>query len=148
MGNRFVIKRDTLSGTLLIALSVFLWFQTISFPQLDDGHPGPALFPQLIAILLGLLGTYLLIKSLRTNPTPATSQTLSTGRILRFFTGVTLVVTYPLLVTHVHFIPAMAVLILFFGLILNNKPWKAMLTAVLSAGLMYALFTQLLGVPL
>ena len=150
MNKRLGLNRDLLSGIILIAFSTFLWLQTTSFPQLEDGYPGPALFPQLIAISLSLLGVYLCVKAVMSRKRTASprSNEPSKGMVLRFLTGIVLVSTYPLLVNHIHFIPAMAGLILFFGLILNNTPWKAMLTAVLSAGLIYALFTQLLGVPL
>jgi len=144
-----LLRRDVLSGSLLIVFSLLLWFQTLSFPELDNGYPGPALFPQLIACGLGLLGAYLVARSVfsKVTFTPGSNKS-SRGKVLRLFTGIILVATYPLFVHHVHFIPIMAGLIFFFGIILNNKPWKAMLTAVLSAGLIYALFTQLLGVPL
>ena len=150
MAKRSFITRDLISGILLIGFSIFLWIQTTAFPQLDDGYPGPALFPQLIAFLLGLLGFYLFAKSIlhTSNASTPDVKHATRGRVLRFFTGIILVSTYPLLVNYVHFVPIMAGLILFFGLLLNNKPWKAMLTAVLSAGIIYALFTQLLGVPL
>ncbi|MBX2820233.1 MAG: tripartite tricarboxylate transporter TctB family protein [Rhodothermaceae bacterium] len=141
--------RDVLSGSLLIVLSLLLWVRTLSFPELENGYPGPALFPQLIAFCLGILGAYLVVRSVASkNTLSPSSRPSSKGRVLRLFTGIILVATYPLFVHHIHFIPIMAGLIFFFGIILNNKPWKAMLTAVLSAGLIYALFTQLLGVPL
>ena len=142
-------RRDAVSGSLLIVLSLLLWLQTLSFPKLENGYPGPALFPQLIACCLGMLGAYLVARSIVSKNTFSPSpQKSSKGKVLRLFTGIILVATYPLLVHHIHFIPIMAGLIFLFGIILNNKPWKAMLTAVLSAGLIYALFTQLLGVPL
>lgn len=147
---RKVIQRDVISGLFFVVFSGFLWSLTTTFPQLDNGYPGPALFPQLIAVLLGVLGIYLGIRAilLKHPSSKSTSNNEPKGKVLRLLTGIFLVSTYPLLVNHVHFIPAMAGLILFFGLILKNKPWQAMLTAVLSAGLIYALFTRLLGVPL
>ena len=144
-----LLRRDVLSGSLLIVFSFLLWFQALSFPKLENGYPGPALFPQLIACCLGMLGVYLVARSVFSKVTLSPdSNKASRGKVLRLFTGIILVATYPLFVHHIHFIPIMAGLIFFFGVILNNKPWKAMLTAVLSAGLIYALFTQLLGVPL
>ena len=144
-----LFRRDVFSGSILIVFSLLLWFQTLSFPELENGYPGPALFPQLIAGCLGILGAYLVARSVfsKTSLRPDANKS-SRGKVLRLFTGIILVATYPLFVHHIHFIPIMAGLIFFFGVILNNKPWKAMLTAVFSAGLIYALFTKLLGVPL
>lgn len=145
-----LVQRDVFSGLFFVALSGVLWSLTSTFPQLENGYPGPALFPQIIAVLLGILGVYLGSRAIlsKNSSFKTAPKKASEGKIVRLATGILLVSAYPFLVNHVHFIPAMAGLILFFGLILNNKPWQAMLTAVLSAGLIYALFTQLLGVPL
>ena len=143
-------KRDLFSGLILMAIAASLWSITMTFPTLNDGYPGPALFPQIIAILLGLLGLYLCLASILSKQTahPSSELDQQKGRLTLFFGGILLVVIFPLLIDHVHFIVIMGGFILFFGLILQNPLWKAILTALLSAVLIYAMFTQLLGVPL
>ncbi|MGI6037888.1 MAG: tripartite tricarboxylate transporter TctB family protein [Limnochordia bacterium] len=49
-------------ASFLLALLVYI--HTWSFPQLGGGQPGPALFPQVIAVILGLLGLILIGESL------------------------------------------------------------------------------------
>ena len=47
-------------GGVAIGLAVFVFVLTLGFPQLPDGHPGPGLFPQLLAIMLAIMGIALI----------------------------------------------------------------------------------------
>ena len=143
------MNRDYISGIFLLALSGWLWWYTGSFPQLDDGYPGPSLFPRLIALGLFLAGISIIFKGMRNKGAAATRDRarISAG-ILRLGAGFGLVLAYPIAAQWVHFVPVMGGFILIFGLLLKNQAWHAILMAVLSAGLMYLMFTQLLGVPL
>ncbi len=152
---KLIPHRDITSGLLLIGLSLWVWWQSAAFPQLDDGYPGPSLFPRAIAICIGIAGAVLLLKRAfgrsTTNKTAtnrSTSRRLSIAGLLRLLAGLALAATYPLLIQYTHFIPIMAMVILFVGLLLKNEAWHALLMSVLSAALIYALFTQLLSVPL
>ena len=133
-----------------MVLAGWLWFYTGSFPQMDDGYPGPSLFPRLIAIGLGLAGVVLSLKAVkgRRAKSPDSLARRTLAGTIRLGVGILLVSAYPLLTQSVHFIPVMAGFILIFGLLLRNPAWHALFMAVLSAGLMYLMFTQLLGVPL
>ena len=144
------IHRDAFSGVLLMGLSLWVWWYSRGFPQLDNGYPGPSLFPVLIACSIGLAGLWLTFRGLRK---PRTARKTRPGRkalsgLARLLTGIALAALYPVLIQYTHFIPVMAFLILFVALLLKNAAWHAMLMAILSASLIYALFTQLLNVPL
>ena len=145
-----IIHRDTVSGITLIAISAWVWWQASAFPQLDDGYPGPSLFPQLIACALAASGAYLAFKQLRSpsKPKKKTSPRSTLAGGARLFAGLSLAALYPILIQFTHFIPVMALLILFVALLLKNAAWHALLMSILSAALIYSLFTQLLNVPL
>ena len=146
---RKLLHKDVLAGTVLLTLCIMIWVYSSSFPELNDGYPGPSLFPRIMGVSLGLMGFWLIVRSLGTRRLTSDKRLKNTrGGLLRLFVAVGIVSTYPLLITYVHFIPIMAVLIVVFGFLLKNKAWQAMLTASLSALLIYALFTKLLGVPL
>ncbi len=148
---RISLHRDIISGLLLVGISVWIWWQTSAFPKLQDGYPGPALFPQIIAILLAVAGLYLAAKGSRkkaTTKSPSYSPTKALAGLTRLFIGLALAALYPVLIQYTHFIPVMAFLILFVALLLKNAAWHALLMSVLSAALIYSLFTQLLNVPL
>lgn len=141
--------RDAVSGIALLALSLWLWYYTASFPQLDGGYPGPGLFPRIVALGLGLAGVMLLIQALRgKSRSKQKKRTISWSGMARFATGMGLLAAYPVLIEQFHFIPVMALLIFVFGLLLRSPRWHALMMATLSAALIYALFTQLMGVPL
>ena len=144
------LHSDSLSGFLLIGLSLWIWWYSRGFPQLDNGYPGPSLFPIAIAGSLGVAGLWLMYRGFRipkrTNAKQPTSKKLSGA--IRLITGLSLAALYPVLITYTHFIPLMAFFILFIALLMKNAAWHAMLMAILSASLIYALFTQLMNVPL
>ena len=141
--------RDAVSGVALLALSLWLWYFTASFPQLDGGYPGPSLFPRLIALGLGFAGIVLLIQSFRSKSLAKKQKTgIRWSGLGRLGAGIGLLIAYPYLIEQLHFIPVMAVLIFVFGLLLRSPKWHALMMATLSAALIYALFTQLMGVPL
>ena len=143
-------RNDLLSGLILIALSGVLWVMTSSFPELDNGYPGPALFPRIIAVALGLAGTVMWGRSMRPYRRTPSSETANQlpawPPLLRMGIGIAAIASYPLLIQYVHFVPVMAGLILLFGILLQAALWKAAATAVVSAGLIYGLFTYLLGI--
>ena len=47
-------------GGEAIGLAVFVFVLTLGFHQLPEGHPGPGLFPQLLAIILAIMGIALI----------------------------------------------------------------------------------------
>ncbi|MEM8484939.1 MAG: tripartite tricarboxylate transporter TctB family protein [Bacteroidota bacterium] len=147
---RRAIHRDAFSGVLLISLSLWVLWYSRGFPQLDNGYPGPSLFPVLIAGSIGLAGLWLAYRGLRQSGTPRKPRTAKSvlSGLARLLTGIALAALYPVLINYTHFIPVMAFLILFVALMLKHTAWHAMLMAILSASLIYGLFTQLLNVPL
>jgi putative tricarboxylic transport membrane protein len=49
-------SKDYVGGGVFIALGIFIAATTLSFPELDGGHPGPSLFPRVLAFLFILFG--------------------------------------------------------------------------------------------
>ena len=56
-------KNDIIFGIIFIALGTFIFIQTVSYPSLEKGHPGPGLFPNLLAILFIIFGGVLIYKA-------------------------------------------------------------------------------------
>jgi ABC-type Fe3+ transport system permease subunit len=48
--------KDYVGGGIFIALGIFIAAKSFSFPDLDGGHPGPSLFPRVLAALFILFG--------------------------------------------------------------------------------------------
>ncbi len=54
-------RNDIIYGLIFIALGIFIFTQTVSYPSLEKGHPGPGLFPNLLAILFIIFGGVLIL---------------------------------------------------------------------------------------
>ncbi len=139
------------AGLVFIGLGVWIWIYTDTFPDLQEGYPGPALFPRIIATGLLLSGLGFTVRSLR--HWAALRQMLHQLRsnrpgLFRFTLGVGLVALYPLLQNLLGFIPTITILSFAIALMLKARLVVAAGTALLSALLLYGLFTGLLGVPL
>lgn len=144
-------RQDLLSGLLLGALAgVVLWIAS-DFPALPEGHPGPALFPRLIAGGLLVSGIVLVVRALKQGPSPPRSEALPVRRfrrVLRLTTTVALVALYPWLAGTLGFVAGIAVISFAVALILGARPVPAAATTVGASLAIYWLFTAFLGVPL
>jgi putative tricarboxylic transport membrane protein len=49
-------KSDLMGGGIFVCLGIFILIWTLGFPTLDKGHPGPALFPRILAALFIFFG--------------------------------------------------------------------------------------------
>ena len=55
-------KSDRISGGIFTALGIFIFVLTLQFPSLDAGHPGPSLFPRILAVLFIFFGGIVLLQ--------------------------------------------------------------------------------------
>jgi putative tricarboxylic transport membrane protein len=59
-------RKDYVGGGIFIALGIFILITTFSFPSLDGRHPGPSLFPRVLAILFICFGGLVVLDGWRT----------------------------------------------------------------------------------
>lgn len=157
------ISRDTISGLFLLGLSIVIYLQSLSFPMLPEGYPGPSLFPQILALSLGLLGLGLCVSSLREKPEETFKTSLQKGSSTgwgRILGAMATVALYPLAYPYltplqsslgIPFNPMIGVLglCLFLLALIAKVPLRAALLASVGGPvLVYVVFTQLLGVAL
>src|SRR5512135_1458061 len=72
-------KNDTVFGSIFIALGIFIFTQTFFYPSLEKGHPGPGLFPNLLAVLFIIFGGVLIFKA-RKLPAPGEEEPVPSAR--------------------------------------------------------------------
>ncbi len=143
--------RNRVAGVLLAGLGVWIWIYTGTFPTLEQGYPGPALFPRIIALGLMLSGLGFVVGSLRRIAEIRPAFDLSRPDwpgLARLMLGVGLVALYPLVQTWLGFIPTVSLLSFVVAYVLKARPVVAAVTALLSTLVIYWLFTGVLGVPL
>ena len=133
---------DRILGVLLALFAGWYSWEARSY-TIDFGDPmGPALFPEALAVPIGLLGLYL---ALRPDPDPD----WSTGRYLlsQIFTVVVLV-AYALMLQPAGFILATIVMVACLTAMLGARPQKALAGGVATSLGFFALFDWILGIPL
>ena len=143
-------RKDLVAGIVFFLLGGWAWWYAGTFPNPDEGSPGPGLMPRMIAIGLLFSGVYLAVQDIR-KPIPDTSKAYIPAAPMqgvRMLGGILVVVLYPFVQPFTGFIPALSLVCLGICLLLKVRIWIAVLTAVLTAVIIYFLFTKMLGVML
>lgn len=139
---------NAISGGVFIALGLFVWFYSASFPSLDDEHPGPSLFPRLIAVGLVLCGLGLMVAGFRLQEQTNAEDAFSRAGARRLAAGLVLAALIPVLYAWVGLVPGVGLLCFGVAMMLDVTWWKALAVAAGGTLAVYLLFTQGLGVPL
>ena len=147
------LSKDLISAAVLLLLGIWIWFYSGQFPNLPEGHPGPKLFPRIIAIGLAVIGLSLGIMELRSkkaNPTTDAEeiQVLSDKSHLRLSLGIILIGIFPIVSPLIGFVPSLLIIGSLIGLSLQVRWWKTIVTAAVTVGVIYLIFSGLLNVPL
>ncbi|HEX7125585.1 MAG TPA: tripartite tricarboxylate transporter TctB family protein [Thermodesulfobacteriota bacterium] len=143
-------RADVVSGGAAALAGAAAYALTLPFPELADGHPGPALFPRLVAGLMVLFGLVLAWQGARGEPAEAAEGGAATERagVLNALLVVAAVVGYILVVERAGFVPTLGVLLFALMWRLGVRLGAAVgLAAGLAVGT-YLLFARVLLVPL
>ena len=138
-----------LSG-LMVAVGIGVWILTATFPTLDEGYPGPSLFPRLLASGLIIGGGVLIVGSLRAwrqSSAPRTPFLDSHAGFLKVLATALLVILVPFVMPLIKLVGAAAVAAGLFTLMLGSGAVRSLMVAVMTALIVYVLFARLLGVP-
>ena len=147
--NKKRLSTDLISSVLIIVLGVSIWVLSGNFPDLDEGYPGPNLFPRVIAIGLVLIGVLVIISEVRSGK-QAKIEGLSIpfSSLTRPGLVVLVLTIFPLISPLIGFPISLFLVTICVGLIFRLKWWKTILTSGLTVGMIYLVFSQLLGVLL
>lgn len=157
-------------GTILLGGVIF--FLIRDFPRLDDGHPGPALFPGVLAGLFIVFGISLLVQSLWANlarnriwkrvegdlelnpPQVNEVGPLVPSKSFSFEGIINVLCVLASISFYIYFVETLGFLITGFLLLvllmikLGVPSWKSGVISLLSTLVIYMLFAKLLKVPL
>lgn len=140
-------KKEGISATILCLLGLGIWWQSGSFPDLEEGYPGPSLFPRMIAVGLLLSGLWLGFEAFKGSTQKEEAQP-GHSALLKLVGGLALVGLYPLLQPLLGFMASLGLICLGIGLLLSVKPWIALVSAVCTVLFIFFTFEILLGVTL
>lgn len=148
-------KKDMLASIVFLILAGLLFFHTGTYPVREKGIVvlNPGFYPQLLAVILGILSVLLLLSSLKGGNEEGQKQGIwQTGKtILLFFMTLGLLVLYPLILNFFGF--ATAGFLFLFSLITaltENAKSRILPILGISLGLtvvMYLVFKVILRIP-
>jgi putative tricarboxylic transport membrane protein len=143
---------DAVFGFLFLALGALVLFAVQGFPKIPGQPVGPALFPGLIAVGLCACGLVLVVRGWRARsaqPWVEWEEWVNSPRhIAAFATVIAGVLLYIFLADRIGFIPlAIAILFALF-MVLQVKPPRAIIVAIIATLVVHFAFYKLLRVPL
>jgi putative tricarboxylic transport membrane protein len=141
---------NTAIGLFLILFAAVVLWHVQSFPSLDNGYPGPALFPSVLAVLFIFCGIGLIIQGVRQREKllKFDTGTLNLSGLLNILFVLGMIVCYIFLAQYIGF------LIFSFLVLLILMKWlkvKTLASLLMSGGVtlvIYLLFAKVLLVPL
>ena len=141
---------NTAIGVFLIIFSAAVLWHVQSFPSLENGYPGPSLFPSVLAVLFIICGIGLIIQGVKKHEKLLKFETVSLTLpgLFNIFFILGAIVCYILFAEYIGF------LIFSFAVLLILMKWlkvKTISSVLMAFGVtlvIYILFAKILLVPL
>jgi len=145
-------KSDLIGGGIFIALGVFIILLTLGFPTLEKGHPGPALFPRILAVLFIAFGGVIFFRGVKGEKKGLEAETREEVLVPKnYFNPIfvlILMVAYIILSNWLGFYIT-STLILFLLMIKLQVPYlRGLAVSILLTIFVNLMFAKLLRVPL
>jgi putative tricarboxylic transport membrane protein len=141
---------NTAIGLMLILFACAVLVHVQSFPKLDNGYPGPALFPSVLAVLFIFCGIGLIIQGVRQREKMLKFDlgTVSAAGWINIAFVLGTVACYILLAEYVGFLIFSFVILLILMKWLRVKTLHSLVMSIAVTLAIYLLFAKVLLVPL
>ena len=142
---------DTAVGAGFAVAGALIFTGTLGYPTLEAGHPGPSLFPRLLAGLMAIFGGVVSVQGLRARDVTDEVAWLRLHRNPGFINAMVIlagVLAYIFLVERVGFLLMGALIIFVIMWRLQVRLLTAAVVAIAFNTLVYFLFAKILRVPL
>jgi len=141
-------RNDIIAGAIFIALGIFIFTQTVRYPTpLEKGHPGPGLFPNILALLFIGFGLALILKARKLISGEA-EITPGPRRISNALFVLAIVAIYVGIVNIVGFLVTSAVLLFILMKKLGVTILKSTIASIVITLFINLMFSKILRVPL
>jgi putative tricarboxylic transport membrane protein len=141
-------RNDIIAGAIFIALGIFIFTQTVRYPTpLEKGHPGPGLFPNILALLFIGFGLALILKARKLISGEA-EITPGPRRISNALFVLAIVAIYVGIVNFVGFLVTSAVLLFILMKKLGVTILKSTIASIVITLFINLMFSKILRVPL
>lgn len=143
-------KNDIIAGAIFILLGIFIFTQTFTYPSLEKGHPGPGLFPNILAILFIAFGSVLIFKARKPSPKDAGEAEVTSGpkKVLNAFFVLGIIAAYVALVNLIGFLMTSSVLLFLLMKKLGVTIFKSAIASIIITLFINLMFSKILRVPL
>ena len=144
-------KSDLISGGIFAALGIAIFVLTLQFPSLDASHPGPSLFPRILALLFIVFGGGVALQGWRSGRVKTEASPAEEGPAPNKFNPILvilLIAGFIALAPIVGFFIAGASLLVILMLRLGVSVLKSVIVSILLAAFIYTVFSKGLRVPL
>ncbi len=139
------LRSDRVSGLMLVALALYVWWMNRAYPIGSLSEPGPGYVPLLLAIFMGVMGLLVTLSGGKSMPLVAMQWT-ETRRAIALLVACG-VAAYAL--ERLGYRITMAALLVFFlGVMERRKPVMVAVVGIGFSLATYYLFATLLRVPL
>jgi len=143
---------DSLNGALLLLFAMAVYWHTRAFPEMPGDQIGPALFPRIIAVGMGICGFFLILGGIRRRATERWMEMPDWVRSPRLVAGFAIVVAgliVPyLFLEQLGFLVCAPLLLAMLLWVLRVRPWAIPPLAIGITLLIHTIFYKGLGVPL
>jgi len=143
-------KNDLVFGLIFIALGLFIFTQTVSYPSLEKGHPGPGLFPNLLALLFIIFGGVLIFKARKQSVPKEAEEAIVPGpkRISNAFFVLGVTIIFVMAVNPVGFLITSAFLLFLLMKKLGVSLFRSAGASLIITLFINLMFSKILRVPL
>lgn len=145
-------RHDRISGSIFTALGVSIFILTNPFPSLGEGHPGPALFPNILATLFIIFGLLLILKTRKSsgagNAENSAAEPAPPKNVYNAFFALGIVVAFMILEARLGFLLTSVILLFLLMKKLGTSALKSIILSVLLTFFTHFLFYKILRVPL
>jgi putative tricarboxylic transport membrane protein len=141
---------NTAIGLVLIVFASAVLVYVRTFPSLDNGYPGPALFPSVLAVLFIICGIGLIIQGIRAGEKLLKFDigTLTRKGIINILFVLAVILCYIYLSEYIGFLILSGVLLFVTPKWLGVSTLRSLILSVVVTLGIYLLFAKLLLVPL
>ncbi len=144
-------NKEILGGIIFFSLSLYLFYETSNFSSTTERYRslGPAVFPYVLAICLGLLSIVLFIQGVRSPKAELFSFSMKTKASVQVLSLIAMLFVFLIWVEKIGFI-IWSLSFMFLGQIIlgERRLVTAMVLSIAVVGIIYLIFGFLLNVPL
>jgi putative tricarboxylic transport membrane protein len=143
-------KNDIIFGSIFIALGIFIFTQTFFYPSLEKGHPGPGLFPNLLAILFIIFGGVLIYKARKPLANNDSEEGVPSGpkKVSNAFFVLGIVIVFVAVFNSIGFLVTSAVLLFVLMKKLGVTTLRSAISSICITLFINIMFLKILRVPL